>query len=149
MQTLYNAALENNCSEQASRMAAMESSTKNATELVGKLTLSYNRWAPHSHLHNITASFWGVTCVQPCCVATAALSRVLTAMSKMYWAAHDQTCVANSTDSLTRVHSCYYGLYPEQLSDCIGLAIFVMLLQCTRYCVQDVMAHCVLLTNRC
>ncbi|KAL3146310.1 hypothetical protein ABBQ32_003007 [Trebouxia sp. C0010 RCD-2024] len=41
--TLYNAALENNCSEQASRMAAMESSTKNATEMLGKLTLSYNR----------------------------------------------------------------------------------------------------------
>ena len=43
LQTLYNAALENNCSEQASRMAAMESSTKNATEMLGKLTLSYNR----------------------------------------------------------------------------------------------------------
>ncbi len=45
LQTLYNAALENNCSEQASRMAAMESSTKNATEMLGKLTLSYNRCA--------------------------------------------------------------------------------------------------------
>ena len=45
LQTLYNAALENNCSEQASRMAAMESSTKNASEMLGKLTLSYNRLA--------------------------------------------------------------------------------------------------------
>eukprot|EP00891_Asterochloris_glomerata_P000769 jgi/Astpho2/769/Aster-00628 len=41
--TLYNALLENNCSEQASRMAAMESSTKNATEMISKLSLQYNR----------------------------------------------------------------------------------------------------------
>ena len=38
--------LENNCSEQASRMAAMESSTKNAKEMLSKLTLSYNRYIP-------------------------------------------------------------------------------------------------------
>jgi F0F1-type ATP synthase gamma subunit len=42
-QVLFNGLLENNCSEQASRMAAMESSTKNAKEMLGKLTLSYNR----------------------------------------------------------------------------------------------------------
>jgi F-type H+-transporting ATPase subunit gamma len=41
--TLYNGLLENNCSEQASRMAAMENSTKNASEMLGKLTLFYNR----------------------------------------------------------------------------------------------------------
>ena len=40
---LFNGMLENNCSEQASRMAAMESSTKNAKEMLAKLTLSYNR----------------------------------------------------------------------------------------------------------
>jgi F-type H+-transporting ATPase subunit gamma len=40
---LFNGLLENNCSEQASRMAAMEASTKNAKEMLGKLTLSYNR----------------------------------------------------------------------------------------------------------
>ena len=40
---MYNAMAENNCSEQASRMAAMESSTKNASEMLEKLTLSYNR----------------------------------------------------------------------------------------------------------
>ena len=51
LQTLYNAALENNCSEQASRMAAMESSTKNATEMLGKLTLSYNRSTFPQWLH--------------------------------------------------------------------------------------------------
>ena len=44
-QTLNNAMLENNCSEQASRMSAMESSTKNAKEMLEKLTLSYNRHA--------------------------------------------------------------------------------------------------------
>lgn len=41
--TLYNAMLENNCSEHASRMSAMENSTKSAGEMLGKLTLSYNR----------------------------------------------------------------------------------------------------------
>ena len=46
MQTLNNALLENNCSEQASRMSAMESSTKNAKEMLEKLTLSYNRHGP-------------------------------------------------------------------------------------------------------
>lgn len=40
---LNNALLENNCSEQASRMSAMESSTKNAKEMLERLTLSYNR----------------------------------------------------------------------------------------------------------
>jgi F-type H+-transporting ATPase subunit gamma len=40
---LYNALLENNCSEQAARMSAMENSTKNAKEILGALTLSYNR----------------------------------------------------------------------------------------------------------
>ena len=43
MQVMYNAMTENNCSEQASRMSAMESSTKNASEMLEKLTLSYNR----------------------------------------------------------------------------------------------------------
>jgi F-type H+-transporting ATPase subunit gamma len=42
-QVLYNSFLENNCSEQASRMSAMESSTKNAKEMLGRLTTSYNR----------------------------------------------------------------------------------------------------------
>eukprot|EP00798_Chlamydomonas_sp_ICE-L_P026058 gene26058-11759_t len=41
--TLFNAMLENNCSESASRMSAMENSTKSAGEMLGALTLSYNR----------------------------------------------------------------------------------------------------------
>lgn len=42
-QTLYNAMLENNCSEHASRMSAMENSTKSAGEMLNSLTLKYNR----------------------------------------------------------------------------------------------------------
>jgi F0F1-type ATP synthase gamma subunit len=45
LQTLYNSMLENNCSEHASRMAAMENSTKSASEMLGALTLAYNRYA--------------------------------------------------------------------------------------------------------
>lgn len=41
--TLFNAMLENNCSEHASRMSAMENSTKSAGEMLGALTLTYNR----------------------------------------------------------------------------------------------------------
>lgn len=40
---VFNGMMENNCSEQASRMSAMENSTKNAEEMLGKLTLTYNR----------------------------------------------------------------------------------------------------------
>jgi F-type H+-transporting ATPase subunit gamma len=43
VQTLYNAMLENNCSEHASRMTAMENSTKNAGDILLRLTLQYNR----------------------------------------------------------------------------------------------------------
>lgn len=41
--TLFTAMLENNCSEQSSKMSAMENSTKNAGEMLAKLTLTYNR----------------------------------------------------------------------------------------------------------
>eukprot|EP00879_Flechtneria_rotunda_P000681 GHRR01000798.1.p1 GENE.GHRR01000798.1~~GHRR01000798.1.p1 ORF type:complete len:329 (+),score=98.96 GHRR01000798.1:106-1092(+) len=41
--TLYNAMLENNCSEHASRMSAMENSSKSAGEILDRLTLQYNR----------------------------------------------------------------------------------------------------------
>jgi len=43
LQALHNAMLENNCSEHASRMSAMENSTKSAGEMLSALTLSYNR----------------------------------------------------------------------------------------------------------
>lgn len=40
---VYRALLESVASEHGARMSAMESATKNATEMVGKLTLFYNR----------------------------------------------------------------------------------------------------------
>mmetsp|Transcript_84371 Transcript_84371/g.204632 ORF Transcript_84371/g.204632 Transcript_84371/m.204632 type:complete len:323 (-) Transcript_84371:882-1850(-) len=40
---LYNALLENSTSELGSRMQSMENSTKNAKDMLGKLTLLYNR----------------------------------------------------------------------------------------------------------
>eukprot|EP00211_Chloroparvula_japonica_P008118 CAMPEP_0119131060 /NCGR_PEP_ID=MMETSP1310-20130426/9350_1 /TAXON_ID=464262 /ORGANISM="Genus nov. species nov., Strain RCC2339" /LENGTH=311 /DNA_ID=CAMNT_0007121613 /DNA_START=14 /DNA_END=949 /DNA_ORIENTATION=- len=41
--TFHNGFLENSCSEQASRVQAMENSSKNASEMLEKLTLMYNR----------------------------------------------------------------------------------------------------------
>jgi F-type H+-transporting ATPase subunit gamma len=41
--TLFNAMLENNCSEHGSRMSAMENSSKSAGDILGALTLKYNR----------------------------------------------------------------------------------------------------------
>jgi F0F1-type ATP synthase gamma subunit len=38
--------LENNCSEHASRMSAMENSTKSAGDMLSALTLAYNRCDP-------------------------------------------------------------------------------------------------------
>ncbi len=40
---IYRALLENAASEQGSRMTAMESATRNAGEMIDKLTLTYNR----------------------------------------------------------------------------------------------------------
>lgn len=39
----YNACLENACSEQGARMSAMDNSTRNASDMLEKLTLKYNR----------------------------------------------------------------------------------------------------------
>ena len=40
---MYNALLENSTSELGSRMQSMENSTKNAKDMLAKLTLLYNR----------------------------------------------------------------------------------------------------------
>lgn len=40
---VYHSLLENATSEQSSRMNAMENASKNASEMIGKLTLQYNR----------------------------------------------------------------------------------------------------------
>ena len=42
-QVLYNAQLENACSEQGARMSAMDNSSRNASDMLARLTLSYNR----------------------------------------------------------------------------------------------------------
>ncbi|CAI9111819.1 OLC1v1012141C2 [Oldenlandia corymbosa var. corymbosa] len=41
--TMFNAVLENACSEQGARMSAMDSSSRNAGEMLDRLTLTYNR----------------------------------------------------------------------------------------------------------
>uniref|UniRef100_A0A2P2LC95 ATP synthase subunit gamma, mitochondrial n=1 Tax=Rhizophora mucronata TaxID=61149 RepID=A0A2P2LC95_RHIMU len=43
LQVLFNAVLENACSEQGARMSAMDSSSRNAGEMLDRLTLAYNR----------------------------------------------------------------------------------------------------------
>uniref|UniRef100_A0A2P2LC73 ATP synthase subunit gamma n=1 Tax=Rhizophora mucronata TaxID=61149 RepID=A0A2P2LC73_RHIMU len=40
---LFNAVMENACSEQGARMSAMDSSSRNAGEMLDRLTLAYNR----------------------------------------------------------------------------------------------------------
>lgn len=40
---LFRALLESNASEQGARMSAMDSASRNAAEMIGKLTLQYNR----------------------------------------------------------------------------------------------------------
>jgi F-type H+-transporting ATPase subunit gamma len=40
---VYRALLENNASEHGSRMTAMDNATRNAGEMIKKLTLVYNR----------------------------------------------------------------------------------------------------------
>lgn len=41
---MFNAVLENACSEQGARMSAMDSSSRNAGEMLDRLTLTYNRF---------------------------------------------------------------------------------------------------------
>jgi len=40
---IFRALLENNASEQGARMTAMDNATRNAGEMIGKLTMTYNR----------------------------------------------------------------------------------------------------------
>lgn len=42
-QVMFNAVLENACSELGARMSAMDSSSRNAGEMLDRLTLTYNR----------------------------------------------------------------------------------------------------------
>jgi F-type H+-transporting ATPase subunit gamma len=40
---LYTALLENNASEQGARMTAMDNATRNAGDMIDRLTITYNR----------------------------------------------------------------------------------------------------------
>jgi F-type H+-transporting ATPase subunit gamma len=40
---IFRALLESTASEHGARMTAMDSATKNASEMIGRLTLKYNR----------------------------------------------------------------------------------------------------------
>ena len=40
---IFRALLESNASEQGARMSSMDSASRNASEMIGKLTLQYNR----------------------------------------------------------------------------------------------------------
>lgn len=62
---MFNAVLENACSEQGARMSAMDSSSRNAGDMLDRLTLTYNRYLflslvnvniAHSILKHIVAS---------------------------------------------------------------------------------------------
>lgn len=44
-QVLFNSVLENACSEQGARMSAMDSSSRNAGDMLDRLTLTYNRFS--------------------------------------------------------------------------------------------------------
>lgn len=53
---MFNAVLENATSEQGARMSAMDSSSRNAGDMLDRLTLTYNRsyfspFLSHTHLH--------------------------------------------------------------------------------------------------
>ncbi|KAM1340472.1 hypothetical protein TB2_039155 [Malus domestica] len=43
IEVMFNAVMENACSEQGARMSAMDSSSRNAGEMLDRLTLTYNR----------------------------------------------------------------------------------------------------------
>ena len=40
---IFKALLENNASEQGARMTAMDNATRNAGDMIGRLTITYNR----------------------------------------------------------------------------------------------------------
>jgi hypothetical protein len=63
--------LENNCSEHASRMSAMENSSKNAGEILNGLMLKYNRYG-----HTRVRVFVGVCAARHVCLCLHVASRV-------------------------------------------------------------------------
>ncbi len=88
LQVLYNAVMENNCSEQAARMSAMENSTKNATEILEKLTLTYNRYSPVSVSPNKELSWFVFILQLPGVPAPVSVLCTITGTKTIHMLAH-------------------------------------------------------------
>ncbi|CAL5444984.1 unnamed protein product [Camellia sinensis] len=78
---MFNAILENACSEQGARMSAMDNSSRNAGEKLDRLTLTYNR-NPASIYHHQTDReyFWGICVgglIAPISAATSMMKKYL------------------------------------------------------------------------
>ena len=71
-QVMFNAVLENACSEQGARMSAMDSSSRNAGEMLDRLTLTYNRSLSLSqtltHTQNKIALTWDKVIKHECVI---------------------------------------------------------------------------------
>ncbi|KAG9153216.1 hypothetical protein Leryth_021244 [Lithospermum erythrorhizon] len=61
---LFNAVLENACSEQGARMSAMDSSSRNAGEMLDRLTLTYNRTRQASITTELTEIISGASALE-------------------------------------------------------------------------------------
>lgn len=61
---MYNAVLENACSELGARMSAMDSSSRNAGEMLDRLTLTYNRTRQASITTELTEIISGASALE-------------------------------------------------------------------------------------
>ncbi|XP_074317070.1 ATP synthase subunit gamma, mitochondrial-like [Silene latifolia] len=61
---MFNAVLENACSEQGARMSAMDSSSRNAGEMLDRLTLTYNRTRQASITTELTEIISGASALE-------------------------------------------------------------------------------------
>ncbi|KAJ6293914.1 hypothetical protein OIU76_022061 [Salix suchowensis] len=61
---LFNAVMENACSEQGARMSAMDSSSRNAGDMLDRLTLTYNRTRQASITTELTEIISGAAALE-------------------------------------------------------------------------------------
>lgn len=61
---MFNAVLENACSEQGARMSAMDSSSRNAGDMLDRLTLTYNRTRQASITTELTEIISGASALE-------------------------------------------------------------------------------------
>jgi hypothetical protein len=86
---MFNAVLENACSEQGARMSAMDSSSRNAGDMLDRLTLTYNRYLFLSLVDAcITHStFRQIFCSGPSCIiasVTQILSEPMISLTSLF-----------------------------------------------------------------